>query len=1689
MKKMKKVISILSIMLVITSSIAIVNQTNTSVKGAGGVAQQGKIVGHGNSIGLDLNYMWNSTVYISNAVHKAYHGQELRKGRMFGSNGTENYTKTYIYNQMVNLSLDGVQNIQLGPIQNKSYKNRHYTDFLNVNNTNLHIYKQEYNLPRDVPKNETYVSPSTFPDYIGHGFFEGLNHNFSGENIAVRNILSINWPFGGSVTGEFRNVQCTPLEAYNIIIGNVTYINETEQMPYDQKGRVFLTNETSECQSILENVTNASGVILIHDSGRGYSVSQSVIDNCSFVVKRVNDSDNMTNITNRLKNGERVFADNVLDTNTITFSFDFDLPDILWPDENFLLDIPFDDSTLWYSFWYMYASLGLRVLSGFPELSDRRCEGLIFYNDLSNDNHRMMWFNEGWYRLLLETKIWKICIPFPSLPVFSVNHTVGSFLNFYGDGFYDDNRVSFFDNQTYAEEPHIGDPSTWTTVGVKAYDVVGHINITKSPENKIVVISNRHDSYAGECPGDSSAGGGIVLGIAKYFKEYHIKPKYNLTFLQTTGEEAGYRGAQYYSDVHRNDNIIMFFEMEQLGMKEYKTNLTLDTSNSTVRRIVWEITNQTHYIDRTIYDVTVPPSECYHNKGDRALGHFSEDVVWMQRNLQIKPSDPPASATNCSTICFSKENWTYHHQTGDNFTEGDSLKNTDRNDLNLTFEVAWNATKYFTVNPNCWANNETFSVFDSPNDGDNLNDSIRTNFTIHSILPNDKVRVEMNLGHLINGFSIETPNVWDSEYVVINGSLNVSHTFTIPDNVSDGEYSIDFNVYNSTGIINRIIYGGLPGTYSNDTTNSSGWYHLYHPLGYTKVGNSPQTIQNRISGSVFTANENGRADNITAYINQNFLSPASHKCMLYRTNDSMLIGTTTENWKSRGGLATSPWWAVFNFTGTKPLLEKGTQYVITCWGNNSLSGIYYDNSFPTIKGAYNDTITYGTPPNKLNYTQEPRYYSIYCSYTPDVTPPRIINVSHSPDTIGFGYTVAIHTNVTDNQSGVNSVKVNITYPDQTHGNYTMSLISGSHYRYVFGNTWTTGQYNYTIYAADKSTNINGSGGHHFHVSADAKISIATLKDSYTGNQYINITDPPNPPSNYTLVGRGLDWNTYYNDVTGQNVMEVSAGPVNYQDQAGEWTPINCTLQQLTINDPAYAYGYRLGNGRGLFQAYFKPNAQNDWPLAFAYNKSTDPTTHVIRSKLMGVGYVDPQSNWAYQYLQNVQNSQGQTNGNAVTYPSVFTGTDVTWTYSNTQLKEAIIMSNSTKTVLQNHPPSSYGLNDASSFLVFITKLDYQNLNLYNTSGILSGNVTISDTGVDFKDVLGYFKCGLPLGDAYELHNETARQSLTYRIIHYNGNTYLLSGLRIADLNQMIFPVVIDPTLTVYSTSSDGYIYKSSGNYTTARTSSTGTVSSTTTYISIGQKKDPTGPPTSTYSIYRGFVFFNTSSLPSNAYLDNATLSLYKKDDLSTTDFDITVQNGQPTYPHDPMQTSDYNMNDYSGNGGTLTTGGLHNGYNNMSLTNLNWITKNGTTKLCLRSSRDINGNTPTGNEYVNIYANEQGSGYQPKLVIHYRNQSKIKNTGSTNIKGYLLIQIQFYSTSQGQWLVDKNTIDETSPRTINNGGQLALDRIFNNKVRASDLTHGIGTYRVYTAFRDPFGNILKTNDGVEMKAWWQFSKT
>ena len=84
-------------------------------------------------------------------------------------------------------------------------------------------------------------------------------------------------------------------------------------------------------------------------------------------------------------------------------------------------------------------------------------------------------------------------------------------------------------------------------------------------------------------------------------------------------------------------------------------------------------------------------------------------------------------------------------------------------------------------------------------------------------------------------------------------------------------------------------------------------------------------------------------------------------------------------------------------------------------------------------------------------------------------------------------------------------------------------------------------------------------------------------------------------------------------------------------------------------------------------------------------------------------------------------------------------------------------------------------------------------------------------------------------------------------------------------------------------------------------------------------------------------------------------------------------------------------------------------------------------------------------------------------------ESKINNSGVTNISGYLFMKIDYYGTGLGDWLFDQEVVNDTSPRYISSGGLLALDTIFNREeVTTGSFEHGNGTYRVYVAFRDPW---------------------
>lgn len=194
-------------------------------------------------------------------------------------------------------------------------------------------------------------------------------------------------------------------------------------------------------------------------------------------------------------------------------------------------------------------------------------------------------------------------------------------------------------------------------------------------------------------------------------------------------------------------------------------------------------------------------------------------------------------------------------------------------------------------------------------------------------------------------------------------------------------------------------------------------------------------------------------------------------------------------------------------------------------------------------------------------------------------------------------------------------------------------------------------------------------------------------------------------------------------------------------------------------------------------------------------------------------------------------------------------------------------------------------------------------------------------------------------------------------------------------------------LHFYTSASDSYIYCANDNYTAAWTSTWGTAVYWDPVLGVGQSSPSTGiGPATKYEIWRAYLYFNMTALPTSLSIQKAVLTLYTTDiEWINTNFNITIQNGQPTYPHDANQATDFDKTKYSGIGGQLSTVGLTEGFHDLILnpTGISWINAGGWTKLCLRSDRDIDGIPPTNGEKITILASEYDNGsYRARLSIY-----------------------------------------------------------------------------------------------------------
>ena len=193
-----------------------------------------------------------------------------------------------------------------------------------------------------------------------------------------------------------------------------------------------------------------------------------------------------------------------------------------------------------------------------------------------------------------------------------------------------------------------------------------------------------------------------------------------------------------------------------------------------------------------------------------------------------------------------------------------------------------------------------------------------------------------------------------------------------------------------------------------------------------------------------------------------------------------------------------------------------------------------------------------------------------------------------------------------------------------------------------------------------------------------------------------------------------------------------------------------------------------------------------------------------------------------------------------------------------------------------------------------------------------------------------------------------------------------------------YPILVDDSFSGLSSNSDCELVAGSYDYLSARNSTDAKIGYnngfTTWAVDVGQYQTWNNQ----YRVMRGFVYFDTSFIPDNATISSAKLKLYGISYYSSTRY-IRVLSGQPTYPHDPIQMSDFNQTLYP-----LTYGGSINAnvwtaygaYQDIGLnsTGIDWIQKGSgaQTKFCLRNSDDIAGNYVERDTF--IYSAESGNG-------------------------------------------------------------------------------------------------------------------
>jgi len=734
----------------------------------------------------------------------------------------------------------------------------------------------------------------------------------------------------------------------------------------------------------------------------------------------------------------------------------------------------------------------------------------------------------------------------------------------------------------------------------------------------------------------------------------------------------------------------------------------------------------------------------------------------------------------------------------------------------------------------------------------------------------------------------------------------------------------------------------------------------------------------------------------------------------------------------------------------------------------------------------------------------------------DTFSPEIPSVSADPDTVGYGFNITIAPSVTDNMSGVNLVKVNITFPDNSTGNFTMNNTGNSTYEYVFSDTWIVGQYNYTIWAIDNANNTNVSSQYSFNVSAQAVISVCTIKDEYGDNETVNLTDPSGDPhligyefldggdvlhiwnkynSYYFNTSSGIQLTNHYNKYWSHNVLML--GYYNNEN----WNLIYRTDELSGFNKDIISDDETYVNATLWEDLTYEGY---NFRLAIRYHLGVDDTELTVITYVKNLGDAIPYNLGFAWEINNIQIDMTQTDDyieiNRTTY-DLYETLDLT--FKNMTVPIYCWNDTTNETYICGYQPIPYfyireDLSESTSeslYLRWDPTLDYR-VKVKSRDGEYNAPVTLA-----FK--IGTLNVGQEKYTEMFWHDAS---EITYYFNSYNEEeAWATSPGNMVD----------GSTSNYASTSSNGDVELCNGN--TCSESDLGTISKVELrvhgYYSGIQHDIILRPVFSGEFDGEDYTYQTTSEADWSEWFDitndGKAPETWDWDDVKDLDCDVETENDasrftlycskveiRVIYNAGPEISDPYPP---SGSIGISLTPILNiTVYSGEEIMNISWLSNSSGSWVVFGTNNSVYSDT-----YHQTFSNASENGkwwYWKVNVTDGTNtvessvykfytgcETKIENTGSTNISGYLLMQVQYYSDLLEDWVVVDDTINEDTSRTISAGEYLALDTIFNGLVNSSKLRYGNGTYRVYVAFRDPNGNVLMCDDETLLEIGYAFS--